>query len=69
MKKFWSSISSCSYKSASIKNNSTAQIVHLTISNSEYGDDVPYEMALEYEQLDDLINLCHLIMKEENGNN
>lgn len=58
MKEFKIEISKSSHKSASIEHNSTANIVHLTIENE---DSDPYQIALEWEQMDDLINLCDQI--------
>lgn len=62
-KQFRTEISKCSIGVASIKNNSTAQIVHLEISNEAYNDDQPYQLALDYDQLNDLINLMREISK------
>ena len=60
MKEFNTTISRYSFGRASITHNSTANIVHLTIENDQ-GE--PFEIALEWNQMDDLINLCEGISK------
>lgn len=55
---FRKNISRCSFGTASIIHNSTANIVHLIIQNE---DSEPYEIALEWDQMDDLVNLCREI--------
>lgn len=58
MKEFRTGICKSSHKSASIEHNSTARIINLTIENE---DIATYQIALEWDQIDDLINLCDQI--------
>ncbi len=61
MKTFIQNISASKVGTCDFKNNSTARIAIITISNPQYDDEKPYQIALDYDQLEDLINLMNNI--------